>query len=84
MSATPRCAVTSRPRTWKKITHAQKPLLNNLSYLMLPRQLAGSQALVERFNQRLQLYRDSGRYARYFDDLRAGKYELPASVIPVN
>ena len=51
---------------------------------MLPRQLAGSQALVERFNQRLQLYRDSGRYARYFDDLRAGKYDLPESAKTVN
>lgn len=68
----------------EKITHARKPLLNNLSYLMLPRQLAGSQALVERFNQRLQLYRDSGRYARYFDDLRAGKYDLPESAKTVN
>ena len=73
-----------KPEDVEKITHAQKPLLNNLSYLMLPKQLAGSPALVERFNKRLQMYRDSGRYERYFEDLRTGKYDLPASEKTVN
>nr|WP_298171955.1 transporter substrate-binding domain-containing protein [uncultured Pseudomonas sp.] len=59
-----------------KITHHPKPLLINLSYLMLPKTLEGSPALLERFNRRLQHYRDSGRYQRYFDDLQQGKYEL--------
>ena len=37
-------------------------------------------ALLERFNKRLQLYRDSGRYQRYFDDLQQGYYQPePAS-----
>lgn len=73
-----------KPEEVEKITHAQKPLLNNLSYLMLPKELAGSQALVERFNQRLQLYRESGRYERYFEDLRAGRYELQVVGEPLN
>jgi polar amino acid transport system substrate-binding protein len=51
-------------------------LLTNLSYLMLPKSLEGSPALLERFNRRLQRYRDSGRYQRYFDDMQQGKYEL--------
>ena len=60
-----------------RATHHPKPLLVNLSYLMLPRKLEGSPALLERFNRRLQSYRDSGRYDRYFRDLQAGKYEIP-------
>ena len=31
---------------------------------------------LQRFNQRLQAFRDSGRYDRYFPDLQAGKYML--------
>lgn len=61
-----------------KITHHPKPLLNNLSYVLFPKQLAGSEELLERFNRRLQHYRDSGRYARYFRDLQMGKYEIAA------
>lgn len=63
-----------------RITHHPKPLLVNRSYLMLPKSLAGSPALLERFNKRLQLYRDSGRYQRYFDNLQQGYYQPePAS-----
>lgn len=58
-----------------KITHHRKPLLVNLSYLMLPKSLEGSPALLERFNKRLQRYRDSGRYQRYFEDLQQGQYQ---------
>ena len=65
------------PAEMQRITHHPKPLLVNLSYLMLPRKLEGSPALLERFNRRLQSYRDSGRYDRYFRDLQAGKYEIP-------
>jgi polar amino acid transport system substrate-binding protein len=69
------------PEDQAKITHHPKPLLVNLSYLMLPKSLEGSPALLERFNKRLQSYRDSGRYQRYFDDLQQGKYqqELPSA-----
>ncbi len=66
-----------------KITHHPKPLLNNLSYLMLPKSLAASPALLEHFNRRLQSYRASGRYQRYFDDLHKGYYQ-PRSVEQLN
>jgi polar amino acid transport system substrate-binding protein len=66
-----------------RITHHPKPLLINLSYLMLPKSLPASPALLERFNKRLQSYRDNGRYQRYFDDLQQGKYQLePATLEP--
>lgn len=64
------------PAERARITHHPRPLLVNRSYLMLPKRLAGSQALLQRFNQRLQAFRDSGRYYRYFQDLQAGKYTL--------
>ena len=50
----------------ERITHHPKPLLVNRSYLMLPRQLAQSEVLRERFNARLQQFRDDGRYQQYF------------------
>lgn len=62
------------PEDAERITHHPTPLLVNLSYLMLPRRLAGSEALRARFDVRLQRFRDDGRYQRYFDDLEAGLY----------
>lgn len=67
-----------------RITHHPKPLLINHSYLMLPKSLKGSPALLARFNQRLQHYRKSGRYQRYFDDLQQGKYQTEPSALPVS
>jgi polar amino acid transport system substrate-binding protein len=64
------------PAERARVTHHPRPLLVNRSYLMLPRSLAGSEDLLLRFNQRLQAFRDSGRYDRYFQDLQAGKYML--------
>jgi polar amino acid transport system substrate-binding protein len=63
------------PADIAKITYHPKPLLNNLSYLMFPRTLDGSLELLERFNRRLQQYRDSGRYEQYFHDLQADHYQ---------
>src|SRR5690606_17657687 len=66
-----------------RITHHPKPLLVNLSYLMLPKRLAQSAALRERFNARLQQFRDDGRYQTYFDDLQAGHYQpVPEDAAP--
>ncbi|WP_405118809.1 substrate-binding periplasmic protein [Pseudomonas leptonychotis] len=70
------------PEDQAKITHHPKPLLVNLSYLMLPKSLEGSPALLDRFNKRLQRYRDSGRYQRYFEDLQQGKYQPEPSDPP--
>lgn len=64
------------PAERARITHHPKALLVNQSFLMLPKRLADSEALMQRFNQRLQAFRDSGRYDRYFHDLQAGKYML--------
>ena len=64
------------PEERAKITHHPKPLLVNLSYLMLPKSLASSPELMQRFNKRLQSYRDSGRYQRYFDALQQGAYRM--------
>ncbi|WP_445939898.1 substrate-binding periplasmic protein [Pseudomonas sp.] len=72
------------PEDQAKITHHPKPLLVNLSYLMLPKSLKGSPALLERFNKRLQRYRESGRYQRYFDDLKQGKYQAEPSASPTS
>ena len=72
------------PEDQAKITHHPKPLLVNLSYLMLPKSLKGSPALLERFNERLQRYRESGRYQRYFDDLKQGKYQAEPSASPTS
>lgn len=72
------------PEDQAKITHHPKPLLINLSYLMLPKSLEGSPALLERFNKRLQRYRESGRYQRYFDDLKQGKYQAEPSASPTS
>jgi polar amino acid transport system substrate-binding protein len=52
--------------------------------LMLPKSLEGSPALLERFNKRLQQYRDSGRYQGYFDALQQGKYQPEPSALPVS
>ncbi len=64
------------PAERARVTHHPKPLLVNRSYLMLPKRLADSGDLLQRFNRRLQMFRDSGRYDRYFQDLQAGKYML--------
>ena len=50
---------------------------------MLPRQLAQSDVLRERFNARLQQFRQDGRYQQYFDALQAGHYQpVPEDAAP--
>ncbi|MET1076804.1 MAG: transporter substrate-binding domain-containing protein [Pseudomonas sp.] len=66
-----------------KITHHPKPLLNNASYLMLPKRLPGSQALMQRFNQRLAQYRADGRYQRYFENFQNGSYFPDPAAAPL-
>jgi len=69
------------PAERARITHHPKPLLVNQSYLLFPKSLSGSDLLRQRFDQRLQQYRDSGRYQRYFDDLDQGKYSAPQATL---
>jgi polar amino acid transport system substrate-binding protein len=43
-------------------------------HLILPRSLADSPAYLERFNRGLRRLKESGRYAKYMADLKAGRY----------
>ncbi|RED52007.1 substrate-binding periplasmic protein [Aestuariispira insulae] len=58
----------------RRITHHKTPLLNNLSYLLFPKKSADSVILMEKFNNRLRIYREIGLYDRYLNDLRDGQY----------
>lgn len=58
------------------ITHHPKPFLENFSYVLFPRKNKESEKLVFEFNKRLKRFRETGRYDRYFADLKDGKYEL--------
>ena len=74
-------ALRNLPGAAAQITHHPRPLLVNQSYLLFPKSLPGSELLRQRFDQRLQQYRDSGRYQRYFDDLDQGKYSAPQATL---
>lgn len=54
------------PGQVSRITHHPKPILENRSFVLFPSRLPQSQALMERFNERLQMFRESGRYDSYF------------------
>ncbi|WP_020591493.1 substrate-binding periplasmic protein [Kiloniella laminariae] len=58
----------------KMITHHPRPVLVNLSYLLFPKSLPGSGALRDRFNTRLQMFRNSGLYDVYMEALKDGRY----------
>lgn len=49
-----------------KITYHPRSLLENESFVLFPKARAGSERLMTRFNQRLQAFRESGHYDRYF------------------
>ena len=50
---------------------------------MLPKRLTQSETLRERFDARLQQFRQDGRYQQYFDALQAGHYQpLPEQASP--
>ena len=58
------------------ITHHPKPFLENDSYVLFPRKNDESKRLVSAFNLQLKEMRSTGRYDRYFVDLKNGKYDL--------
>lgn len=60
----------------ERITHNPKPLLVNQSFLMLPKSQKASTKLKDKFNIRLQQFRENGKYQKYFDDLQSGNYPL--------
>jgi len=57
-----------------KITHHPKPLLNNLSYVLFPKQLKTSKSLVLHFNKVLAKFKSTGQYDQYFKNFKAGLY----------
>lgn len=59
------------PAQQAKITHHPKAILNNLSYVLFPKSLPGSEVLLARFNKRLKEFKDSGKYQLYIDRLTA-------------
>ncbi|MCZ4279750.1 transporter substrate-binding domain-containing protein [Kiloniella laminariae] len=62
------------PEVQKLITHHPRPVLVNLSYVLFPKSLPDSVALRDRFNTRLQMFRNSGLYDVYMDALKDGRY----------
>ncbi|MFD2205831.1 substrate-binding periplasmic protein [Kiloniella antarctica] len=59
------------PEQQARITHHPKAILNNKSYVLFPKSLPGSEALMARFNKRLQEFKDNGTYQLYIDRLGA-------------
>lgn len=58
-----------------EITHHPKPLLNNLSYMLFPKQFKRSELLLAKVNKQIKLFKESGRYDSYFKALQRGEYE---------
>ena len=53
------------PEEVSQITHHPKPFLENKSFVMFPKVNKDSKMLREKFNRRLQAFRQSGRYSTY-------------------
>ena len=56
-----------------QITHHPKAILNNESFVLFPKSLPGSKALMARFNRRLKEFRETGKYQLFIDRLKPGK-----------
>ena len=63
------------PEQAAEISHHPLPLLRNQSFVLFPRSKADSEVLMAKFNERLQVFRDSGRYQSYFDAFEQGFYQ---------
>ena len=64
------------PEQQARIRFHPKRLLQNHSFLLLPKALKNSQNLMLDFNETLAKFKQSGRYQAYFDRFEAGEYEL--------
>lgn len=51
----------------QKVTHNPKPILENESFLLFPKNEPATEHLVEAFNRQLAEFRNNGRYDDYFD-----------------
>lgn len=63
----------------RRITHHPRPLLENESFVLFPQTRPDSQQLMERFNHRLQAFRDNGQYQKYFEP---PQYSLQPKQVP--
>lgn len=59
-----------------QITHHPKSVLENESFMLFPRREPNSLTLVNKFNKRLQQFKESGRYQSYFEAFERGEYDL--------
>jgi polar amino acid transport system substrate-binding protein len=59
----------------EEVTHHPKPLLNNFSYLLFPKQFKNSEVLLSKFNKQIKQFKESGRYESYFKALQRGEYQ---------
>jgi polar amino acid transport system substrate-binding protein len=57
-----------------KITYHSKPFLINNSYLLFPKKTPKSLELLKKFNEKLKVYRATGKYDSYFKSLAEGFY----------
>lgn len=57
---------TDNPEPWK-ITHHPRPILENESFLLFPRDDPDTADLARAFNQGLKSFREDGRYQDYFE-----------------
>ncbi len=64
------------PEQQANISFHPKRLLQNNSFLLLPKALPNSQKIMADFNQKLAEFREDGRYQSYFDRFENGEYEL--------
>lgn len=72
------------PEQHANISFHPKRLLQNESYLLLPKALPNSQKVMADFNQNLAKFRQDGRYQAYFERFEAGEYELNKTLEKAN
>lgn len=68
------------PTDTEKITHHPRPILENESFLLFPRDDPDTQAYLEAFNRGLAEFRESGRYNQYFDSQPQASLESNARI----
>lgn len=63
------------PELATQITHHEKLLSTNQSFLLFPKNAVNSEKLLKIFNQHLAQFKQNGRYQTYFDRLNHGAYQ---------
>ncbi len=64
------------------VTFHPQPLLENESFLMFPKTRPDTKQLMARFNERLQAFRDSGQYDRYFESFSVSRAQSRQATNP--